>query len=40
LQATLGLPVTIDAPRDGQSGELRIGFANLLELEGLQQNLT
>jgi hypothetical protein len=40
LQATLGLPVTIDAPRDGKSGELRIGFANLLELEGLQQNLT
>lgn len=40
LQTTLGLPVTIDAPRDGKSGELRIGFANLLELEGLQQNLT
>ena len=40
LQTTLGLPVMIDAPRDGKSGELRIGFANLLELEGLQQNLT
>ena len=40
LQTTLGLPVTIEAPRDGKSGEIRIGFANLLELEGLQQNLT
>jgi ParB family chromosome partitioning protein len=36
LQARVGLPVTIDAPRDGKSGELRIGFASLLELEGRQ----
>lgn len=40
LQTALGLPVTIEAPETGQQGEIRIGFANLLELEGIRQNLT
>ena len=40
LQTTLGLPVTVEAPGSDKPGELRIGFASLLELEGIRQNLT
>ena len=40
VQAALGLPVSIHAPHAGKPGELRISFADLLELEALRQNLT
>lgn len=40
VQAVLGLPVTIHAPHAGKPGELRISFADLMELEALRQNLT
>ncbi len=40
VQAVLGLPVSIHAPHAGKPGELRISFADLLELEALRQNLT
>ncbi len=39
VQAALGLPVSIHAPHAGKPGELRISFADLLELEALRQNL-
>lgn len=40
VQAALGLPVSIHAPHAGKPGELRISFADLLELDALRQNLT
>ena len=40
VQAALGLPVSIHAPHAGKPGELRISFADLMELEALRQNLT
>jgi ParB family chromosome partitioning protein len=40
VQTALGLPVSIHAPHAGKPGELRISFADLLELEALRQNLT
>lgn len=39
LEARLGLPVTIEAPESGQHGELRIRFADLLELDGIRKAL-
>ena len=40
VQAALGLPVSIHTPHAGKPGELRISFADLMELEALRQNLT
>jgi hypothetical protein len=40
VQAALGLPVSIHTPHAGKPGELRIAFADLMELEALRQNLT
>ncbi len=40
VQAALGLPVSIHTPHAGKPGELRIAFADILELEALRQNLT
>lgn len=40
LQTVLGLPVNILAPSDGRPGELRIEFADRIELETLRQSLT
>ncbi|MEA3643021.1 MAG: ParB/RepB/Spo0J family partition protein [Lamprobacter sp.] len=39
LEARLGLPVTIEAPELGRHGELRIRFADLLELDGIRKTL-
>lgn len=40
VQAALGLPVSIHVPHSGKPGELRIAFADLMELEALRQTLT
>ncbi len=40
VQAAIGLPVSIHTPHAGKPGELRISFADLLELDALRQNLT
>ena len=39
VQTSLGLPVSIRAPQGGKPGELQIAFADLMELEALQQTL-
>lgn len=39
LEARLGLPVAVEVPESGKHGELRISFADLLELDAIRKTL-